>query len=162
MERKLLKSRAWDLHAFHTHGLPEGRGRKVRNLGWLYTHKHLVERFELLSPPVMKPWRWYPRTPGGGAKNPRSLRGETGFILVAHLTGGGLYATQYASLDLCFEMLAASFTWRDLPISVEPDAAVLVHYRSNPLRLERFTDAARGANALLARPLRLIIEETEP
>ena len=79
MDRKLLKSRAWNLHAFHTHKRPNGR--QVRNLGWLYRHKHLVERFELLSPPMMKPWRWYAHRLSG-------MDCETGFILVAHLDGG--------------------------------------------------------------------------
>ena len=56
-------------------------------------------------------------------------------------------------------MLSRSSTWRALPVVVEPDAAVLISYRGNTLRLERFTDAARGANALLAYSLNLTIEE---
>lgn len=167
MDRKQIKSCAWDMHAFHNLSrtrsgqIMVGHWRKVRNLGWLCRHRALVERFEILSPWPMKPWRYYAdRLPGGGIRVTDKLRGESGFVLCAHLQGGCVYATQFANIDICLDMLARSSYWRSLPITVEPDASVLIFHRSNPEALQRLTDEVRQANALLARPLSITYEES--
>lgn len=166
MDRKQIKSCAWSMHAFHnlarlrSGGLTVGSWVKVKNLGWLVRHRAIVESFEILAPYPMKPWRHYAnRLPGGGIRVTDKLRGESGFVLCARLQGGAVYATQYASVEVCLTMLETSSYWRRLPITVEPDASVLIHHRSNPDRLQRLTDEVRAANALIARPLRITYEE---
>lgn len=76
-----------------------GEVRSLKNLGWLYAHRHEIESFNMID-------AWNEDWP---INEPRP------YVLTANLTEGRVFASKFASPSVCLDWVTR-YVWQGLPL----------------------------------------------